>query len=138
EPLLHDDALMMSTLSEPIASEEEIFNPNAVKVVIDETGNALYFSRAPIPFPRGNPVLNAYRKHVGLYVYRRNFLLEFTRWPRAQLEQIESLEQLRVLARGYSIRVVAVEQSSIGIDTPADLSRARRALDETIKVEESH
>ena len=150
-PLLDDKMLMMSTTCEPLERAEDLFNPNVVKVVMDESGKALYFSRAPVPFPRAvcqepqwtgyNPealieslqrepkLLGIYRKHTGLYVYRRNFLLEFTTWPRTALERAESLEQLRVLERGHRIHVVAVEKSSIGIDTPADLARARIELE---------
>jgi 3-deoxy-manno-octulosonate cytidylyltransferase (CMP-KDO synthetase) len=146
QPLIDDPSLMMSTISEPIRNAADLFNPNVVKVVVNRVGDALYFSRAPIPFPRaiaGAPPiidpavmlaqfspadLRGFYKHVGLYVYRRNFLLEFTGWPRASLEQLESLEQLRVLENGYRIRVVSIEQSSIGIDTPEDLARARRVL----------
>lgn len=142
-PLIMDDSLMMSTVCEPLARAEDLFNSNVVKVVLDQQGNALYFSRAPIPFPRNAAdakslidtqaiigqltpeILQHYRKHVGLYVYRRNFLLEFTTWPRAILEEIESLEQLRVLTQGYRIRVITVQRSSVGIDTPEDLARAR-------------
>jgi 3-deoxy-manno-octulosonate cytidylyltransferase (CMP-KDO synthetase) len=150
-PLLDDRTLLMSTTCEPLGRAEDLFNPNVVKVVMDESGKALYFSRAPVPFPRAacqdpqwtgfNPqalieslqkepqLLGLYRKHTGLYVYRRNFLLEFTTWPRTALERAESLEQLRALERGHRIHVVAVERSSIGIDTLADLARARIELE---------
>jgi 3-deoxy-manno-octulosonate cytidylyltransferase (CMP-KDO synthetase) len=150
EPLLEDTSLSMSTTCEMLAQAEDLFNPNIVKVVVDANNNALYFSRAPVPFLRTadqdmqrsiiNPeaiidhlkrepqLLASYRKHTGLYVYRKNFLLDFTTWPRSPLEQIESLEQLRALEHGYKIRVVMVKKRSIGIDTPADLERARREL----------
>lgn len=145
-PLLADSSLVMSTTCEPLARAEDLFNANIVKVTLDSAGNALYFSRAPIPFPRdiaagadtatiiervnAQPELLArYRKHTGLYVYRRGFLLDFTTWPRTPLETTESLEQLRALERGCQIRVVTVTRSSIGIDTPEDLARARRVLE---------
>jgi 3-deoxy-manno-octulosonate cytidylyltransferase (CMP-KDO synthetase) len=89
-------------------------------------GRALYFSRAPIPFARdGEPDLSRCRKHTGLYVYRREFLLEYARMPQTPLERIERLEQLRMLERGYPIRVVEVTERSIGVDTQADLDRVR-------------
>jgi 3-deoxy-manno-octulosonate cytidylyltransferase (CMP-KDO synthetase) len=147
-PLLADKDLMMSTTCEPIASWEDIFNPNVVKVVINALGDALYFSRAPIPFPRfaalgkqcfepqimllemenNSAEIADYFKHTGLYVYRRDFLLNFTSWPRTTLEKAESLEQLRALQMGYRIRVIKVKNKSIGIDTLADLERAREIL----------
>jgi 3-deoxy-manno-octulosonate cytidylyltransferase (CMP-KDO synthetase) len=154
-PLLDDEELLMSTTCERLASAEDLFNPNVVKVVMNETGDALYFSRSPLPFPRAacqdlqlssyDPgelieqlkrqpeLLKIYYKHTGLYVYRRDFLLTFTKWPRTLLERAESLEQLRVLERGYSIRVVSVGRSSIGIDTPEDLERARRTMDSRLR-----
>ncbi|MBL8149420.1 MAG: 3-deoxy-manno-octulosonate cytidylyltransferase [Blastocatellia bacterium] len=148
-PLIEDKNLQMSTTCEPLARIEDLFNPNVVKVVLDQNQDALYFSRAPIPFPRSaylasnktsnedlavklleeNPsILSIFRKHTGLYVYRRTFLLDFTAWPRSPLEQIESLEQLRALERGYKIRVIEVTHSSLGIDTAEDLARARHVL----------
>jgi 3-deoxy-manno-octulosonate cytidylyltransferase (CMP-KDO synthetase) len=153
-PLLDDSGLLMSTICEPLARVEDLFNPNVVKVVMDEAGDALYFSRAPVPFPRAachdpqstsfDPqaliellqrqpeLLGRCYKHTGLYVYRRNFLLKFTTWPRTALERAESLEQLRALERGHRIRVVEVEKISIGIDTPADLARARLELENSM------
>lgn len=148
EPLLLDTSLMMSTTCELISNYENIFNPNVVKVVRNALGEALYFSRAPIPFPRfaalgkegfepqtmlleiqNNPIQeNKYFKHTGLYVYRKDFLLKFTTWPRSSLEKVESLEQLRVLEKGYRIQVVEVEDISIGIDTLADLEKARKQI----------
>lgn len=145
EPLLSDDSLMMSTTCEPLSSMIDLFNANVVKVVLNSLGNALYFSRSAIPFPRKafpiqllgdeqaiNTQLAAYPelcqhyyKHTGLYVYRRTFLLDFTTWPRSPLEEMESLEQLRVLEQGYSIRVIKVTQRSLSIDTPDDMARAR-------------
>lgn len=136
--LRDDPAAAMSTTCEPIASAEEFLDPNVVKVVVDASGRALYFSRAPIPFPRdaaagagpaglaGSALdLAASRKHTGLYVYRRDFLLEFARTPPSALELRERLEQLRALEHGHRIRVVDVPERSIGVDTPADLERVR-------------
>jgi 3-deoxy-manno-octulosonate cytidylyltransferase (CMP-KDO synthetase) len=131
------------TTCEPIESLDELLNFDIVKVVFDDDGNAVYFSRSPIPFPRdaankhGGPehALNAepelfrnFHKHTGLYVYRRDVLLEFTRWPPAQLEKIEALEQLRALAHGVKIKVVEACSSSIGVDTVDDLNLVRSQI----------
>lgn len=144
-PLLEDSELMMSTTCEKLSSWEDIFNPNIVKVIRNSSGDALYFSRAPIPFPRfaalgeqcfdikkmlqeldNSPKeLDNYFKHTGLYVYRKDFLLKFTNWSRSNLEKTESLEQLRVLELGYRIKTIEVFNKSIGIDTLADLEKAR-------------
>ncbi|MCG2633631.1 MAG: 3-deoxy-manno-octulosonate cytidylyltransferase [Gammaproteobacteria bacterium] len=126
----------MATVAEPLTSAAEWRDPNVVKLVTNEAGEALYFSRGPIPWPRGgedHPPLAepAFRRHVGLYAYRARFLREFVSWPPAVLEQLESLEQLRALARGIKIQVVdAVEATGFGIDTPADLVRVRALLGE--------
>lgn len=148
-PLLDEPSLMMSTTCEKIENLADVFNPNVVKVVINSQGNALYFSRAPIAFARfaclgeqsfepakmleamkNQPnELGEYFKHTGLYVYRRKFLLEFTTWPRSPLETQESLEQLRALEKGYSIRVLKVTAKSIGIDTMADLLNVKKILE---------
>ena len=111
---------------------------------MDERGRALYFSRSPIPFPReavrryGSlaaalevepQLLGTFRKHTGLYVYRRAFLLEYARWPQTALERAESLEQLRILERGHSIRVVEAAAPSIGVDTEDDLRRVREMFE---------
>jgi len=127
------------TVSEPITSLwDEILNFNVVKVVAAENGDALYFSRSPMPFPReaalrhGGPneaieaepeLLGIFRKHVGLYVYRREFLLEFTRMPQTRLERIEMLEQLRALENGARIKVVEAAGTSIGVDTAEEFER---------------
>jgi 3-deoxy-manno-octulosonate cytidylyltransferase (CMP-KDO synthetase) len=129
-PLLGDDSLSMSTLKTPIRTLEELQNPNVVKVVTDRDGCALYFTRSPVPFWRdGAPEgqILAYR-HIGLYVYRRDFLLTFARLAPTPLEQAESLEQLRALEWGFRIRVVEVEAASVEVDTPQDLERARALL----------
>jgi len=99
-----------------------------VKVVVDQAGFALYFSRAPIPFRRKDTGI-APLQHVGLYVYRRDFLLEFVRWPRTPAEQAEELEQLRALENGHRIRVALVEGwTSIPVDVPADVAKVEAAL----------
>lgn len=129
-PLLDDPSLEMSTLSRPFADGDEFRCPNVVKVVTDDRGLALYFSRSPIPFLRDNPsaVPGAARAHVGLYVYRRETLLRLAALPPALLELTESLEQLRALAHGVRIRVVETHHAAAGVDTPEDLARVRRAF----------
>ncbi|WP_305046575.1 3-deoxy-manno-octulosonate cytidylyltransferase [Geoalkalibacter sp.] len=135
EPLRQDPGILMGTLMTPIASVDEFLNPNVVKVVTDRDGFALYFSRAPIPHPRDftsdlelHLSALAPRKHVGLYVYRRDFLLRYPRLPATPLENLEKLEQLRALEHGFRIRVVETALSSLGVDTPADLARVCLAL----------
>ncbi|NLM97405.1 MAG: 3-deoxy-manno-octulosonate cytidylyltransferase [Halanaerobiaceae bacterium] len=126
EPFFNDPGVFMSTLKKRIADEEELGNPNVVKVVTDKKGDALYFSRYPVPFPRNEGAV--YYKHIGLYVYKREFLLEYSRWEQTPLEKSESLEQLRVLENGYKIRVVETEYNSVGVDTPEDLKEVEKLL----------
>lgn len=129
-PLLADHSVEMSTLSRPVNGLDEFRNPNVVKVVTDHDGNALYFSRAPIPYPRASQdaVPPAAMAHVGLYVYRRQTLLNLAASPAAPLEREESLEQLRALARGITIRVVPTRHAAAGVDTPQDLERVRSVM----------
>lgn len=117
----------MATLAYPSSSEEEYLDPNVVKVVVDGDGNALYFSRAPVPFRRGEPT-GAFLKHLGFYAYRREFLERFTSMPPGKLEKIEKLEQLRALENGIRIRVAISPVDSIGVDTPGDLKTATAAI----------
>jgi 3-deoxy-manno-octulosonate cytidylyltransferase (CMP-KDO synthetase) len=118
---LDDEEIPMTTLAKRIDNPSEICNPNVVKVVSDRTGRAIYFSRNPIPFDRSGGA--TYFKHIGLYVYRREFLLEYPSLPVGPLEQAERLEQLRALENGYRIRVAETEYESMGVDTPEDLAR---------------
>lgn len=128
-PLLEDPSLEMSTISRPLAGADEFRSPNVVKVVTDDRGLALYFSRAPIPFPRDrSDVPREARAHVGLYVYRRDTLLKLAALPASALERTESLEQLRALAHGVRIRVVETRHAAAGVDTPEDLERVRQLL----------
>ena len=130
DALRADPALDMSTLRTPIRREEDYDNPHVVKVVVDSRGNALYFSRAPIPYrgvASGFSRINGAYKHLGLYAYRRDFLLRLAALPRTALEQAESLEQLRALEHGFRIRAVETEYDSIGVDTPEDLEHVRKA-----------
>jgi 3-deoxy-manno-octulosonate cytidylyltransferase (CMP-KDO synthetase) len=130
-PLRGDAGLPMATIKTAITTLDELANPNVVKVVTDRDGYALYFSRSPLPHhrdgaPAGAPL--GY-KHIGLYAYRREFLLTFAQLPPTPLEQAEQLEQLRALERGFRIKVAEVAAAaSIEVDTPADLDRARDAL----------
>ena len=127
-PLLADSTIEMSTLSRPFADADEFRNPNVVKVVTDARGHALYFSRSPIPFPRGAALPAPARAHVGLYVYRRETLLKLAGLPAAPLEIVESLEQLRALAHGVRIQVVETSHAAAGVDTLQDLERVRTLM----------
>lgn len=134
--LQEDPAISVATLAAPIRSRAVLDDPNCVKVVRDDRGYALYFSRSPIPFARqwSDELLSreppVFLLHLGIYAYRREFLLEFTRRPKAVIEDLECLEQLRVLAGGHKIAVGIVEKAPPGIDTAADyrafVSRATR------------
>lgn len=130
-PLLEDDTLPMSTAARSISDPEEIENPNVVKVVVDLRGRALYFSRASIPYVREEADRAAahYRYHVGLYAYRRDFLMTYSKLAPSSLERLEKLEQLRVLENGYAIAVVDTEYECIGVDTPADLERVKALIE---------
>ncbi len=127
-------AAPMATLAVPM-SEEELFNPNAVKVVMDRQGYALYFSRAPIAWERDGfaqtpPVVrHAHARHLGIYAYRAGFIRQYVGWQASELEQIEALEQLRVLWHGERIHVaIALETPPAGVDTPEDLARVQAFL----------
>ena len=116
----NDSELKMATVATELTDESEMKNPNNVKVVIDKKNNALYFSRSLIPFPRNSGKAKVY-KHIGIYAYRRNFLLEYSKMPPTELEQAESLEQLRALENGYKIRVIKSDCKFVGVDTEEDL-----------------
>jgi 3-deoxy-manno-octulosonate cytidylyltransferase (CMP-KDO synthetase) len=143
-PLSTLHSFEMATTCERIHDAKDVLSSDVVKVVTDENGFALYFSRSPVPFARdavkkygtlenalrNEPNLLAlYRKHTGLYVYRREFLLKFTKLAQTNLEKIEMLEQLRALENGARIKVVEVEESSIGVDTKEDFERVRRLME---------
>jgi 3-deoxy-manno-octulosonate cytidylyltransferase (CMP-KDO synthetase) len=140
EAILADETADIATTCEKIEGFRDVLSPDVVKVVTDKNGFALYFSRSPVPFPReavkkhgtlenalrSEPALLAlFRKHTGLYVYRREFLLKFTGLEQTRLEKTELLEQLRALENGARIKVVEVAESSIGVDTPEDFERVR-------------
>lgn len=131
-PMVHEPDLVMGTLKKRIEDAREIIDPNVVKVVTNGAGDAIYFSRCPIPFEREKPAGTPYFKHIGLYVYRREFLLAYSALPVGPLEAAERLEQLRALENGFRIRVVETEYESLGVDTPEDLERVSRLFDASI------
>lgn len=129
----------MATLAAPVEDAGSLLDPNAVKLVRDAEGNALYFSRAPVPWPRDAfaadrsrlPPGGHWLRHIGIYAYRAGFLRRFAAMPPGQLEQVEALEQLRVLEAGHRIAVaITPEPFPQGVDTPADLERARRRMEQ--------
>lgn len=132
--LQQNSAAVMSTLAAPIRSEEQLLDPACVKVIVDHGGNALYFSRSPIPFARDGvaevdfAAQSDFFQHIGLYAYRREFLLELATLPPTRLEQIERLEQLRVLHYGFQIQVGIVDEPTAGIDTADDYQRFVRRM----------
>lgn len=132
-PLLEDPSIEAGTLVRRLRSREELANPNVPKVVLDRSGGCLYFSRAAVPYGRGmapeeiiasTPVY----AHVGLYVFRREFLLEFSAMTQTPVEKAEQLEQMRILEHGHRLHAVVTEHESIAVDTPGDLERARAAF----------
>lgn len=130
----HDASVRVATLCSPI-SREEAQSPNQVKVVCDHTGNALYFSRASLPFVREANETAEYLGHIGIYAYRREALCTFTSLPASPLEQAEKLEQLRFLQAGIPIRVIEVPRMGVGVDTQEDLERVRTVIREKRKAE---
>lgn len=127
EPLITDIRLNISTLCFKITDKKEITNPNAVKAVSNKDGNALYFSRSVIPFNRDNTKAE-YFKHIGLYVYRKDYLMKLVKMKPSKLEMAEKLEQLRVLESGEKIRVIEIKRDSHSVDTPADLKKVRKLI----------
>lgn len=126
-PFQDDHSLKMATLKKRIEDSRETGDPNVVKVVTDRQGNALYFSRSAIPHATG-----AHFKHIGLYVYRRDFLLGYSHMPIGPLEKAERLEQLRALENGHAIRVIETGYESAGVDTPEDLERVRELFEASL------
>lgn len=131
--LLKDPRVHVGTAACPMTSEKEYRDPHVVKVVRDKRGTALYFSRSGLPFFRKPPRKTTFLKHIGLYVYRRDFLLKLAEWPQTYLEKTEGLEQLRVLENGYNIKVATTPDPSIGVDTPGDLALVRKILARRLK-----
>jgi 3-deoxy-manno-octulosonate cytidylyltransferase (CMP-KDO synthetase) len=143
DELVNDDEAHVVTTCEAITSAADVLSADVVKVVTDRAGRALYFSRSPIPYTRdavrrygtleaaltAEPsLLGLFRKHTGLYAYRRAFLLEYAGWPATALETAEALEQLRALERGVTIRVFEADIPSVGVDTAEDLERVRELI----------
>ncbi len=122
-----DVDLQMATLCYPVDAEKAR-DPNLVKVVRAHNGNALYFSRSPIPYPRSGGIPASYLGHLGIYAYRRDLLMRFNELPSSPLENTEKLEQLRVLQAGIGIRVLLTDAMGPGVDTPEDLEEVRRIL----------
>lgn len=126
----------MATVIKKIEDEKELYDSNCVKVVVDKDGNALYFSRNCIPFVRDKEGLDSksileaitFYKHIGLYGYTKDFLFTFKNLPKSRLEEAEKLEQLRALEHGYKIKTIVTKFDTVGIDTPADLERAKELL----------
>lgn len=146
-PLIYDPKIPMGTVTTKIETEEEWFNPNVVKVVLNKGGFALYFSRGTIPFPRdfflNNKGMNGFfsknfiYKHIGVYVYRRDFLIKFSKMKPTELEKLEKLEQLRALENGYSIKVVKVNYKPLSVDIPNDIKKIEQFLKKNKKFKSS-
>jgi len=130
EAVTADASVRMSTVCRRISDAGDYTNPHVVKVVVDRAGNALYFSRSPLPYVVSGFSRTGTRalKHIGMYAFRRDFLLEFAALAQTDLEQAESLEQLRALEHGVRIRTVETQHDSIEVDTPDDLERVRRLM----------
>jgi 3-deoxy-D-manno-octulosonate cytidylyltransferase len=125
-----EPTVKVASLMHKIYEQADVKNPNNVKVVVDKNSNALLFSRSVIPFIRDKNVSADYYKHIGIYAYRKDVLIQFTKWQQTPLEIAEKLEQLRYLENGISIKMILTENTSIGIDTPEDLELARQYLAE--------
>jgi len=130
EALKLDNDLQVTTLGFPLKSKKVWRNPNVVKIVTDENQNALYFSRESIPFFRNGKFqyLDGLYQHLGVYIFRREFLLKFLEWESSPFEIAEKLEQLRILAKGYKIRVIKTDSPSFGVDTPDDIAKVEELL----------
>jgi len=132
--LLNSSDIEVATLAKQIENADDLFDPNVVKVVLDGRLNAIYFSRSTIPFVRDEPDCknwikrHKFYKHIGIYVYRRNFLLNYPSLPKSKLEEVEKLEQLRILEAGYKIGVGITNYESIPVDTQADIKKVEKLL----------
>ena len=129
--LLEEPAAQIATVATPIRAPGDIMDPNVVKTVVDFDDNALYFSRAPVPWVRdtANKVQVRHWKHLGLYVFQRDALLEYPTLPQGELERVEQLEQLRWLENGWKIRVAEVEHDAVSVDVPDDVARVEKLLE---------
>ena len=132
-PLLENPDIPMGTVKRKITDLEMVIDPNVVKVIVDNRGRAIYFSRLPIPYIRDEAdrkgATGHHWQHIGLYVFRREFVMQFAKMAQTPLEKLEKLEQLRVLENGYDIAVVETEHESVGVDTPEDLERVRALIE---------
>jgi 3-deoxy-manno-octulosonate cytidylyltransferase (CMP-KDO synthetase) len=126
--LAKDRKIEMITSASVFTPDDDVANPNMVKVVLDREGHGLYFSRSPIPFVRNDGVRPQFYRHQGIYGYSMKFLLQFVKWKPGILEQAESLEQLRALENGASIRVILAKHAAVGVDTPEDVTAVERLL----------
>lgn len=130
EALLEDPSASVATVATPVKVLSDVMDPNVVKAVLDFDGYALYFSRAPVPWVRdtAGKVHVKYWKHLGLYVFQRDALLEYPTLPQGELERIEQLEQLRWMENGWKIRVAEVEHDAVSVDVPEDVARVEKLL----------
>jgi 3-deoxy-manno-octulosonate cytidylyltransferase (CMP-KDO synthetase) len=130
EALLEDPPASVATVATPVKALSDVMDPNVVKAVLDFDGYALYFSRAPVPWVRdtAGKVHVKYWKHLGLYVFQRDALLEYPTLPQGELERIEQLEQLRWMENGWKIRVAEVEHDAVSVDVPEDVARVEKLL----------
>lgn len=132
--LIDDENILVGTPIKRIVSTEDLINPNVVKVVIDNFGNAIYFSRSPIPYFRVSKELNEwvktgnYFKHIGIYVFQREFLIKFSKMEESKLEKLEKLEQLRIIENGYKIRTTITEYENFSIDTIEDFEKIKNVI----------
>jgi 3-deoxy-manno-octulosonate cytidylyltransferase (CMP-KDO synthetase) len=126
--MVTDTEIEMITSASVFQPEDDLTNPNLVKVVVDRAGDALYFSRSPIPFVRNDGVTPKFYRHQGIYGYSTKFLFQFVKWKPGVLEQAESLEQLRALENGAKIRVIMTNHAAVSVDTPADVETVERLL----------
>lgn len=122
------EEIKVASLMHQIVNEQIIANPNHVKVVVDKNNNALLFSRSRIPYQRDVNILPVYYKHIGIYAFRKNILMDFAQWETTPLEAVEKLEQLRLLENGIKIKMILTEESPVSIDTPEDLEHARKVI----------
>lgn len=127
-PLMENTDISMGTLKFRITDEKDITNPNIVKVITDKEGFAIYFSRSTVPFYRDTDLNPVYFKHLGLYVYRKDFLMKFSSLPCGELESAEKLEQLRAIENGFKIKVVETDTNSLEVDTPEDIRKIEEAI----------
>ena len=123
-----DPSVQVASMMQELTNEEDIHDPNFVKVVVDQNMNSLFFSRSVIPYPRDQDIPVVYYEHIGVYAFRRQALLDFTTWPVSLLESVEKIECLRYLEHGIPLRMIVVDYMGVEIDTPADLKRAASLL----------